>query len=137
MTDGKSHPKLVYLAGPIDLVDQETSQNWRTEAAIQLKAQGFGVFSPAHAFELPDAVSTDTATSVLSINRAALEICDAVLANLVGPGYGTPIEFHDMLAARKVGTCFNGNTASLYVTVWPHYATMNNAILALMAKYDG
>lgn len=130
--DGTSPPKLVYLAGPIDLVDQNTAQGWRSEAAELLREHGYGVFSPAHAFELPpDRIDANIAMSVLNINNAAMQICDAILANLAGPGYGTPIEFDSMLRAGKSGACFNGNLASLYVKTWPHYTSMGKAIAAL------
>lgn len=134
--NGTSPSKLIYLAGPIDLVDQETSRNWRIEAARILQKEGFGVFTPAHAFELPAGrIATDVAESVLEINDAALRACGAILANMSGPGYGTPIEFHVALAAGKIGACFNGNTESFYVKVWPHYKTMDEAITALVEKY--
>lgn len=136
MSDGQAS-KLVYLAGPIDLVDQGTAQGWRGEAAAKLKEQGWGVFSPAHAFELPDAVTQQLAVTVLGINKAALDLCDAILCNLAGPGYGTPIEMCDFMTrwdGQRPAACFNGNEASLYVKTWPHFESMDAAIAALVDR---
>jgi nucleoside 2-deoxyribosyltransferase len=136
MTDSPPRPKLVYLAGPIDLVDRAEAQGWREKAAKKLKKKGFGVFSPAHAFEVdPDALTRDSAQSILAINSHAMQHCDAILANLTGPGYGTPIEFDAMIALGKIAASFNGNTNSLYVKVWPHYDSMDEAIDALVKDH--
>lgn len=125
---------LVYLAGPIDLVDQDTSHSWRTKAAAKLVARGCGVFSPAHAFQLPfePPPDRDMALSVLDINKAALNICDALLGNLEGTTIGTPIEIQDFVTfAPRPMACFGGNEQSLYVKTWPNYESMDEAIDAL------
>lgn len=136
MGDSKpSRPKLVYLAGPIDLVDKGTARDWRAQAAKKLQEYGFGVFSPAHAFELAGEVSRDTALAVLQINKAAMEQCGAILANLDGPGYGTAIELHVMHEAGVPAASFGGNPKSLYVKVWPHFKSQNKAIKSLVDRH--
>lgn len=132
-----SRPKLCYLAGPIDLVDRDSAQGWRTKAAQQLANHGIGVFSPAHAFELPlERTTRSMARAVLEINHAAMGACGAILANLSGPGYGTPIELDFMSRqAGKPSACFNGKLESLYVQTWPHYDSMHEAITALVAEF--
>lgn len=136
MIDSPLRPKLVYLAGPIDLVDRAEAQGWREKAAKKLKKKGFGVFSPAHAFEVdPESVTADQAESILAINGHAMEHCDAILANMAGPGYGTPIELNGMIAAGKIAAGFNGNINSLFVKVWPHYDSMDEAINAIVKDH--
>lgn len=131
MIDGQ---KLVYLAGPIDLVAPGEARDWRVVAAEKLNLHGFGTFSPAHAFTVPPHPPADLAITVLGINKAALDLCDAILANLAGPGYGTPIEFVDFMTHRngRPAASFNGDPKSLYVKTWPNFQSMDAAIAALV-----
>lgn len=111
---------------------------WRETATTQLHHVGFSVFNPATAFSLenPD---KHVSKCVLEINGWALDSCDAVLANLSGPSIGTPIEVDRVVHSdAKVVACFGGDDRSLYVKTWPHYATMTEAIGALMKEFaDG
>lgn len=73
--------RTVYLAGPIDLVDDKEgiSWNWRTRAAVMLKGYGITCFNPQTAFLNAAANGGDNALYVNTVNRAALGAADAVL----------------------------------------------------------
>jgi len=73
----------VYLAGPIDGLD-DRGRSWREEAAVDLP-MGVVLFSPAHAYV---GASKATAHEIHMLNSAMVAVCDAMIANLAGPGWG-------------------------------------------------
>jgi len=81
---------MVYLAGPIDDIDVVDGACWRDQAEQLLTQRGVACFNPLTAYELPDLkdVHQAMAQAVSSINRAAIQHCTLVLANLKGPGRG-------------------------------------------------
>jgi len=84
---------LVYLAGPIDAVDQKVAKHWREDASDFLVAHGFTTYSPVHAFSgKPECLTPERADAIIAINNKALLMSNVVLANMDGVSYGTPIE---------------------------------------------
>lgn len=77
-------PILIYLAGPQDDVTQEEARGWREELA-GLAPSGVAFFSPAHAYMNVNRVSFP---AVDWMNRKAIEVAHAMIANLDGPGRG-------------------------------------------------
>lgn len=73
--------RTVYLAGPIDLVDDKegVSWNWRRRAAQYLSDYAITCFNPQTAFINAAAHDGDNALYVNTVNRAALGAADAVL----------------------------------------------------------
>ena len=87
---------LVYLAGPVDGVDIDAARGWRDVATAELLKlrPNIATFSPPHGISAGGAAIQDrpTCEQIMSINHAALEQADYVLANMVGPSVGTPME---------------------------------------------
>lgn len=83
---------LVYLAGAIDAVSPSDAKDWRTVATEGLTKRGHSTFDPAHAFGGSPRITHQDASRVLEINQCALDRCNAVLANLAGDSWGTPVE---------------------------------------------
>ena len=127
---------LVYLAGPIDMADEDDRRQWRAQAKRLLQAQGHGTFDPAMPFEFPSSPvrTKEQAERILAINTAAIMLCDGLLAYLGDgriPTLGTPIEIVEALRLKKKVACFGGPPKSLYVRTWPHHPTLEDAVTAL------
>jgi hypothetical protein len=70
---------VVYLAGPIDLAEELEAYEWRVEAARYLSEAGHTAFNPAMAFL---GANRHNAEVVETINRAAIDNSDVIIANL-------------------------------------------------------
>lgn len=108
---------LIYLAGPIDGVTQESARGWREEAAKQIGVYGFATYSPPHAFNTPDQAreTPGTAQSILTVHTIAIQHCDAVLAWVGGVNvFGTAIECSQALGLGIPCFIFGGAPQSLY-----------------------
>lgn len=84
MREPAVYPMLVYLAGPQDDVSQDQARGWREELAAGAPT-GVSFFSPAHAYL---AVNRASFPAVDAMNRQAIQMSHAVIANLSGPGMG-------------------------------------------------
>lgn len=85
----QSKPKLVYLAGPIDDVDEDGANHWRRYVSNMLGRHGINTFNPYLAYNV---ANLDTIKRQVSeIDRAAIAQCDMLFANLSGNGraFGT------------------------------------------------
>lgn len=91
--------RMVYLAGPMDLVDTTESHEWRVKARDWLGARGIASFNPA----LPYRRGAVAWASVSRINRVAIDECDVLLAN-VGEGQRTIGTWREIEHARAAGT---------------------------------
>lgn len=91
--------RLVYLAGPIDGVSEDNASRWRVKMSRSLFRHGIAAYDPYAAFL---GCHQNAAEQMWSLNRAAIQTADALLAYLAGPGIGfgtvREIEF-----ARSVG----------------------------------
>lgn len=89
----------VYLAGPVDGVDEQSARGWRLVAVEELLKQrpNIATYSPPHAISVGAAVTGDepTCEAIIKINQVALSQADFVIANLNGPSFGTPVECLD------------------------------------------
>jgi hypothetical protein len=78
-------PILIYLAGPIDDIEQEDARGWREEVGEQGEFVCF--FSPAHAYI---GVGKHTISVADFVNRHVIDFSHGVLANFEeGAGFGT------------------------------------------------
>jgi hypothetical protein len=84
---------LVYLAGPIDLVNGEQRNEWRERFARELTGRNISSFNPASAFNYTPG-DRKTARQLIDINKAAMFACDfaVVVMGRDMPSVGTPIE---------------------------------------------
>lgn len=90
---GSLKPNFVYLAGPIDQVEEEVALGWRFAVGEELAANGIASFNPYLAFHGTDRAHAER---VRDINDTAILHSDVLLANLLpGPSLGTirEIEF--------------------------------------------
>lgn len=84
--------RLVYLAGPVDAVSREEATDWREVASKHLLPE-FATFSPPGAFRIDGTqADAETCRALIEINNMAIDRSCAVLANLRGRSFGTPIE---------------------------------------------
>lgn len=93
---------LVYLGGPIDLVNENDRIQWRKGMAdVLLNTYGISTFDPAAAFnvELRD---YQVSRQLVHINEVALSTCDFAVFVMSPnqPSIGTPIEL--MLAHKQL-----------------------------------
>lgn len=123
---------LVYLAGPVDAVTEDTARNWRAEASDRLSRAGISTFSPAHAFTLGDS-DKDTCERLIEINERALLSSHAVLAMLDGgPSFGTPIECVTAWQAEIPVVAIGGNQRSVYRWRWMKTSNLEEAVHRLI-----
>lgn len=106
-----NRPVMVYLAGPIDDVEDTESRGWR-ESMILSAPAGVVFYSPAHAYIN---VNEANFTKVDRANRVAISHCvDGMLVNLAGEGrgFGTirEIEFARM---NNIPVAVAGEVASM------------------------
>ena len=127
--------RLVYLAGPIDLVDGPERHDWRIEAEKALGARGMSSYNPARAFHwVGDA---NGGSKVIRINRMAMEQSDAVLFRLTTkPTVGTWRELQMAIDMGKpvVGwDVTNGAAAdAIYLDGMQRYSTLESAAYRLL-----
>jgi hypothetical protein len=93
---------IVYLAGPIDLVDGEQRNAWRERFSGELQNMGISTFNPAAAFGYVPA-SREDAQTLIDINKRAMLFCDftVIVMGRSMPSIGTPIELYMLHQARK------------------------------------
>lgn len=98
---------LVYLAGAIDLVDENGRNDWRTEAKKILNRCGISAIDPTGTFsyvrssnELDRKI---TSSKLIEINRNNMLMADIALIVLDKnkPSIGTPIELWMCVEAKK------------------------------------
>lgn len=79
----------VYLAGPINGIEQDQAHYWRYSVSKALGEAGIGTFSPVGAHSVGR--MEWNAKKVADIDRYAIDTCDVVIANLLGDGlsFGT------------------------------------------------
>lgn len=90
---------MVYLAGPIDNIDNAIAASWRDYVGKELAAHGVSSFNPCAAFFVG---TQPPAELIRSINRHALSVSHICLVNLTGPtmGFGT---LREIEYARSIG----------------------------------
>ncbi len=72
--------KMVYLAGAVDAVIRSEALGWRIQAANALTKHNITCFDPAGAFHNGTLL---TAGEIRTVNRKAIQTCDAVLVRLM------------------------------------------------------
>lgn len=127
--------RLVYLAGPIDLVDGPERHDWRIEAEKALGARGVSSYNPARAFHWVG--GANGGSKVIRINRMAMEQSDAVLFRLTTkPTVGTWRELQMAIDMGKpvVGwDVTNGAAAdAIYLDGMQWYSTLESAVYRLL-----
>lgn len=96
--------RLVYLAGPVDLVTDDEASTWRGLVTEKLRAANVVAYWPNLAANGPYDVPVHLATSkaLRVVHRAALDVCPVVLARfLPAMGLGTVREVEYARAAGK------------------------------------
>jgi nucleoside 2-deoxyribosyltransferase len=78
----------VYLAGPIDDVTTAQARGWRASLGAVLNELGYIGFDPAAPWLVQTNQLAVFAAAIDAGNRAVLQDCCAVIANLAGPGRG-------------------------------------------------
>lgn len=108
---------LVYLAGGIDAITPDAARSWREEVIGDerggLTFMGFSAFSPAHAFKVNN-LTEEIAEAVVEVNELALRKSTAVVANLTGQTFGTPVECEIARGLAIPVFCFGGSERSVY-----------------------
>lgn len=81
---------MVFLSGPIDDIDGREASSWRDTLSRMLLNNGMASYNPYSAFKL-DINQQFISDKVININKAAIDQCDLVIANLAGNGraFGT------------------------------------------------
>lgn len=90
---------VVYMAGPIDGYDGDTS--WRDTVKDYLTARGWAVFDPASAFAVTRLEEFGNPEGIRAINRAAIDVAEIVFAYLLAPSIGTCREIEYARAQGK------------------------------------
>jgi nucleoside 2-deoxyribosyltransferase len=132
----RSKPRLVYLAGPIDLDLTDNRLAWRNRAAAMLAEHEICAYSPAAAFYWTG--STEGAEKVVRINSAALKESDAVLVYLNSQQtVGTMRELQQIVDWKKPVVLWIPDDAyerykkSLYLASFKRCGTLEQAIETL------
>jgi len=73
-------PNIVYLAGPVRSVGLDEAIKWRRIVSAILNKRGITTFDPASCFWRPQYITKPVAARIESINRAAIDVSDVVLA---------------------------------------------------------
>lgn len=125
---------MIYLAGPIDGVGHKEARDWREIANETLTFHHVATYSPAHAFAIGD-TDRDVAEAIININNSALAQSKAVLANLGGVTFGTPIEVWDAVQTHKIPVfAFGLSSKSIYRHWIRAYDTMDGALSAILEE---
>lgn len=104
---------MVFLSGPIDDVDGREASSWRDTLSRMLLGNGIASFNPYLAFKL-EIDQKFIADKVISINKAAIDQCDLLIANLNGPGraFGTIREI-EYARLKNIPVIIIGDVVSL------------------------
>jgi nucleoside 2-deoxyribosyltransferase len=97
---------------------------------MMLVAKGCATYSPVHAISgHVGRLDKDTCESIIQVNEQALLASDAVLANLDGKSFGTPLEIKLAVESRidvfGFGKEFNSIYQHMITTV---YSSLDDAI---------
>jgi nucleoside 2-deoxyribosyltransferase len=123
---------VIYLAGPIDGIDLKDAKGWREMAIEELTKYHLATYSPAHAFSIGE-TNAETADAIIEINDTALANSRAVLANLGGVTFGTPIEVWDAVKDHDIPVfAFGLSSKSIYRHKIRACASMEDALEALI-----
>ena len=94
---------LIYLAGAVDAVSTADAHDWRIKAQNDLGKLSVAAYSPPAAFSVPESFDdADAMARIIDINNGALRFSHAVLANLSGHSFGTPVEVWAALFDHKL-----------------------------------
>lgn len=129
--------RLVYLAGPIDLVDAEESKGWREIAAKALSEHNLCTYSPAHAFNW---VGSDLgAGKLININYEALKESDALFLYLPErtQTVGSLIELKIASDLKKPIVIWTKLRKSLYLEPFIKESVLDKAIERVIALNNG
>lgn len=129
--------RLVYLAGPIDLVNAKESKGWREVAAKAFNEHNICSFSPAHAFNW---VGDDMgAQKLIDINYVALEKSDALFLHLPEKTQtvGSLIELKIASDLGKPIIIWTQLRKSLYLEPFIKESLLTKAIERMIALNDG
>lgn len=125
---------MIYLAGPIDGIDLKDAQGWREKANTELTFHNLATYSPAHAFAIGE-TNRSIADAIIHINNVALASSSAVLANLGGVTFGTPIEVWDAVVKHQIPVfSFGLSSKSIYQHRVRNYASLDHALEALIEE---
>ncbi|MBT9131398.1 MAG: hypothetical protein DDT41_01704 [candidate division WS2 bacterium] len=101
---------MIYLAGPIDGVDDDTANSWRINIISLLTKAGYNTFNPVTPYKC-GSYDLHYKEQVMEIDKAAIRACDILIANLNSSGraFGTvrEIEYAKTLNKRVIIVCDN------------------------------
>jgi deoxyuridine 5'-triphosphate nucleotidohydrolase len=82
----------VYCAGPIDGSDKKTRESVWGDFMERLRAKGFDLYSPHHAWHVPNGHAVKHREALMAVNEMALRCSSAVFAVMDGASVGVPAE---------------------------------------------
>lgn len=108
--------KIVYLAGPIHGKTDEECKAWRHTAKTFLHLAGCKVIDP---MERDYRGQEDShASEIVALDKAYIESCDVVLANVNAPSWGTAMEIAYAWAIGKKVIGFATHSAAPSISPW-------------------
>ena len=131
----------VYLAGPIDLVDDK-GKGWRDELIELCKGHHTVLlYSPQTPFSFSRA-TPDISKFIHDVNMEALNRCDAIVARLMRnqASVGTPIEIYEAVTKLRKPTVVVTDMADSvymqYIGIYGHLVKDINEAYGMILKLD-